>query len=134
MSEQVPTRSPIERQLNIGLIVVMTVAALILAYGVAFVARSWDGDAERSRSEALQIAIVFLGLPPIVVFFTALSARRRLRAQVVSARLFGILAGIFAILAGLPLVATLVGVISVVAGLFTLTAAWLLPRGKQEQS
>jgi hypothetical protein len=131
MSEQAPTRSPIERQLNIGLVVVMVVAALIVVYGVVFTASSWDGEGERTRSEALMISVVFLVLPGSVVFFTARSARRRLRAQVVSARLFGILTGVFAILAGLPLIANLFGLVSVVAGLFTLTAALLLPRARR---
>ena len=63
---------------------------------------------------------MFLLLPGLVVFFTARSARRRLAAQVVSARLFSILAGVFALLAGLPLLTTVFGLVSVVAGLFTL--------------
>jgi lysylphosphatidylglycerol synthetase-like protein (DUF2156 family) len=133
MSEQAPARSPIERQLNIGLMVVMVMAALIVVYGVGYTASSWDGDGERTRSEALMISVVFLVLPGAVVFFTARSARRRLVAQVVSARLFGILAGIFAILAGLPLITNVFGLVSVVAGLFTLTAALLLPRARRAQ-
>ena len=76
--------------------VVLVSAALLVVYGVAFVASAWDGDGERSRSEALGVSVVFLILPGIVVLFTAYSARRRLTAQVVSARLFSILAGIFA--------------------------------------
>ena len=123
---ETPQRSPIERQLNVGLMVVQVVSALILVYAVAYVAFAWDGDGERTAFESLQVALVFLALPGLVVFFTARSARRRLADQVVSARLFGMLAGGFALLAGLPLLATVFGVVSVVAGLFTLTAAFLL--------
>ena len=123
-----PRRSPLERQLNIGLMVVMVVAALLVFYGVAFIASAWDGDGERSRSEALAVASVFLILPGLVVLFTAYSARRRLTAQVVSARLFGILTGIFAMLAGLPVLTTVFGLVLVVSGLFTVTCAILLKR------
>jgi hypothetical protein len=125
---ETPQRSPLQRQLNIGLMVVQVVAALIVVYAVAFVAFAWDGDGERSAVESLQVALVFLALPGLVVFFTARSARRRLADQVVSARLFGMLAGGLALLAGLPLLATVFGVISVAAGLFTLTAAFLLKK------
>ena len=125
-----PERNPLERQLNVGLMVVMVVAALILVYGVAYVVISWDGDAERSRFESLQVAVVFLMLPGVVVFLTARSARRRLREQVVSARLYGILAGVFAMLAALPILATVFGVVCLVAGLFTLTAALLLKKDR----
>ncbi len=125
---ETPKRSPIERQLNAGLMIVMVVALLIVVYGVAYVVTN-DGD-DRPRFEALQIAVVFLMLPGTVVFFTARSARRRLKAQVVSARLFSILAGVFAMLAGLPLLSTVFGLVSVVVGLFTLTAALVL---KKEQ-
>jgi uncharacterized membrane protein HdeD (DUF308 family) len=108
--------------------VVLVSAALLVFYGVAFIVSAWDGDGERSRSEALAVSIVFLILPGVVVLFTAYSARRRLTAQVVSARLFSILAGIFAMLAGLPVLTTVFGLILVVAGLFTLTCAFLLKR------
>ncbi len=128
MSTETPQRSPIERQLNVGLMVVQVVAALIVVYAVAFVALAWDGDGERSAAESLQIALVFMALPGAVVFFTARSARRRLADKVVSARLYGLLAGGFAVLAGLPLLATVFGMVSVVAGLFTLTAAFLLKK------
>jgi hypothetical protein len=123
-----PARSPLERQLNIGLMVVEVVAALLAVYAVAFVVAGWDGDGERTRFEALQVALVFLLLPGLVVFFTARSARRRLTEQVVSARLFSILTGVFAMLAGFPLLSTVFGVVSVAAGLFTLTAALLLKK------
>ena len=89
---------------------------------------AWDGDGERSRSEALGVSVVFLILPGVVVLFTAYSARRRLTAQVVSARLFSILAGVFAMLAGLPVLTTVFGLVLVVSGLFTLTCAILLKR------
>jgi hypothetical protein len=128
MSTETPQRSPIERQLNVGLMVVQVVSALIVVYAVAFVALAWDGDGERSRAESLQVAVVLLALPGAVVFFTARSARRRLADQAVSARLFGMLAGGFAVLAGLPLLGTVFGLVSVAAGLFTLTAAFLLKR------
>ena len=121
-----PRRSPIERQLNAGLMIVMVVAVLIVVYGAAYVAT--NDPADRSRSEALQVAVVFLMLPGTVVFFTAKSARRRLKAQVVSAKLFSILAGVFAMLAGVPLIATVFGLVSVVVGLFTLTAALVLKK------
>jgi len=91
--ETTPRRGPLERQLNVGLMVVLVSAALLVVYGVAFAASAWDGDGERSRSEALGVSIVFLILPGMVVLFTAYSARRRLTAQVVSARLFSVLAG-----------------------------------------
>jgi hypothetical protein len=130
MSTETPERSPIERQLNVGLMVVQVVAALILVYAVVYVALAWDGDAERSAAQSLQVALVFLALPGAVVFFTARSARRRLADQVVSARLFGMLAGGFALLAGLPLLATVFGILSVAAGLFTLTAAFLLKKDR----
>ena len=123
-----PVRGPLERQLNVGLMVVQVIAALIVVYAVAFVWDGWDGDGERTRFDTLQVAVVFLLLPGLVVFFTARSARRRLAAQVVSARLFSILAGVFALLAGLPLLTTVFGLVCVVAGLFTLTAAFLLKR------
>ena len=128
MSTETPQRSPMERQLNVGLMVVQVVSALIVVYAVAFVALAWDGDGERSAAESLQIALVFMALPGAVVFFTARSARRRLADQVVSARLYGLLAGGLAVLAGLPLLATVFGMVSVVAGLFTLTAAFLLKK------
>ncbi len=121
-----PQRSPIERQLNAGLMIVMVVAVLIVVYGVAYVVTNDRTD--RPRFEAIQIAVVFLILPGTVVFFTAKSARRRLKAQVVSAKLFSILAGVFAMLAGLPLVSTVFGLVSVVIGLFTLTAALVLKK------
>jgi hypothetical protein len=123
-----PVRGPLERQLNVGLMVVQVIAVLIVVYAVAFVWAGWDGDGDRTRFDTLQVAVVFLLLPGLVVFFTARSARRRLAAQVVSARLFGILAGVFALLAGLPLLTTVFGLVCVVAGLFTLTAAFLLKR------
>ena len=107
--------------------VVQVVAALIVVYGIGYVATSWDNE-DRSRFDALQLAFVFLFMPGLVVFFTARSARRRLRDQVVSARLFAILAGVFAMLAALPILATVFGVVSAVAGLFTLTAALLLKK------
>jgi hypothetical protein len=125
---QAKPRSPIERQLNIGLMVVQVVAALIVAYAVAFVAFAWDGDGERSRAESLQIGLVFLALPGVVVFLTAQSARRRLADQAASTRLFGMLTGSFAVLAGLPLLSSVFGMVSIVAGLFTLTAAFLLKK------
>ena len=133
MSEQLsepaeePRRGPIERQLNIGLMVVMVVAALMLVYGVVYVVMSWNGG-DRPRSEALQLAIVFLFLPGSVVFFTARSAHRRLKEQQVSARLFSILAGLFSVFAALPLLGTVFGIVGAVAGLFTLTAAYLLKK------
>ena len=127
VDETAPARSPLERQLNVGLMVVMVIAVLIMVYAVAFVVTSWDGG-DRPRFEALQLAVVFLLIPGVVVFFTARSARRRLHEQVVSARLFSILAGVFAVLAGLPLLSTVFGVVCVVAGLFTLTAALLLKK------
>jgi len=129
MSEEAPARSPIERQLNIGLIATMAVSGFIVLYAVVYVGKSWDGRG----SEALPVAFVFLLLPGAVVFFTARSARRRLRAQAVSARLYGILAGIFGVLAGLPLVTTIFGLVSIVAGLFTLTAALLMPRARRTE-
>jgi lysylphosphatidylglycerol synthetase-like protein (DUF2156 family) len=125
-----PVRSPLERQLNLGLMVVQVVAALIAVYAVAFVVAGWNDDAARTRFETLQVALVFLLLPGVVVFFTARSARRRLGEQVVSARVFSILAGVFAMLAGLPLLTTVFGLVSVVAGLFTLTAAFLLKKDR----
>jgi hypothetical protein len=123
-----PVRSPLERQLNVGLMIVQVISALVVIYGVVFVVASWDGDGDRSRFEAIQLAMVFLLLPGLVVFFTARSARRRLRDQVVSARLFSMLAGGFALLAAFPLLGTVFGVVSAVAGLFTLTAAFLLKK------
>jgi hypothetical protein len=123
-----PSRSPIERQLNVGLMVVMVVAVLLAVYGIAYVVTAWDGQGDHTRFESLQIALVFLMLPGVVVFFTARAARRRLMAQVVSARLFGVLAGVFAMLAGVPVLTTVFGVVLVVSGLFTLTAALLLKK------
>ena len=128
--DEAPQRSPIEKQLNAGLMVVMVLAALIVVYAVAYVSTSWDGDEDRTRFEALQIAIVFLFIPGLVVFFTARSARRRLKAQVVSARLYGILAGVFAMLAAMPILATVIGLVCLVAGLFTLTASLLLKKNR----
>lgn len=123
-----PSRNPLERQLGVGLMVVQVIAALIAVYAVVFVVTSWDGDGDRTRFEALQVAFVFLLLPGLVVLFTARSARRRLTAQVVSARLFSILTGVFAMLAGVPLLSTVFGLVCVVAGLFVLTAALLLKK------
>jgi hypothetical protein len=125
MSEKASPRSALERQLDVGLMVVQVISALIVVYGVVFLVTSWDGE-DRPRFEALQLAFVFMFLPGLVVLFTARSARRRLREQVVSARLFGILAGVFAIFAALPLLGTVFGVVSAVAGLFTVTAGLLL--------
>lgn len=127
-TEHGPRRRPLERQLNAGLMVVMVVAALIAAYGILYVVMGWDGDGDRSRFESLQVGLVFLLLPGLVVFFTARSARRRLLEQVVSARLFSILAGAFAMLLGLPLILTVFGPVALVAGLFTLTCALLLKK------
>ena len=121
-----PRRGPLERQLNVGLMVVLVSAVLLVVYGVAVAVPG--GGGERSRSEALGISIVFLILPGVVVLFTAYSARRRLTAQVVSARLFSVLAGIFAMLAGLPVLTTVFGLVLAVSGLFTLTCAFLLKR------
>ncbi|MBF4765870.1 hypothetical protein ISU07_22275 [Nocardioides islandensis] len=129
-ANEAPQRSPIEKQLNVGLMVVMVLAALIIVYALAYVSASWDGDQDRTRFEALQIAMVFLFIPGVVVFFTARSARRRLKAQVVSARLYGTLAGVFAMLAALPILATVIGLASLVAGLFTLTASLLLKKDR----
>jgi hypothetical protein len=126
--DDAPRRHPIERQVGIGLVIVMVLAALIVVYGVVYLVSYWDGDEDISRFDALRIAVVFLLLPGTVVFFTARSARRRLKAQVVSARLYSILAGVFAVLVGLPILGTLFGVLSVVAGLFTLVAAILLKK------
>ena len=126
-----PVRGPLERQLNVGLMVVQVIAVLIVVYAVAFVWDGWDGSGERTRFDTLQVAVVFLVLPGLVLFFTARSARRRLAAQVVSARLFSILTGVFALLAGLPLLGTVFGLVCIVAGLFTLTAALLLKRGER---
>jgi hypothetical protein len=123
-----PTRSPIQRQLNIGLMVVMVAAALLIVYAVVYVAAAGGGGGDRTRAEAIPVAIVFLVLPGTIVFFTARSAHRRLAIQVVSARLFGILTGIFAILAALPVITTVFGLVLVAAGLFTLTAAIMLKR------
>jgi O-antigen/teichoic acid export membrane protein len=120
-------RSAIERQLNVGLMVLQVVSALIVLYGVFYVVASWDGD-DRPRSEAFAVGFVLLFLPGLVVFFTAMSARRRLRDQVVSARLFSILAGAFALLAALPLLGTVFGIVGAAAGLFTLTAGFLLKK------
>jgi lysylphosphatidylglycerol synthetase-like protein (DUF2156 family) len=125
---QKPPRNPLERQLGVGLMVVQVIAALIAVYAVVFVVMAWNGDSDRTRYEALQVAVVFLLLPGLVVLFTARSARRRLTAQVVSARLFSILTGVFAMLAGLPLLSTVFGLVCVVAGLFVLTAALLLKK------
>ncbi len=126
-AEEAPRRSPIERQLAAGLVVVLVMAALIVVYGAVYVVSGWNGG-ERDRFTTLQIGFVFLLLPGIVVFFTARSARRRLKAQVVSARLYSILTGVFAMLAALPLLATVIGLLTMVVGLFTLTAALLLKR------
>jgi lysylphosphatidylglycerol synthetase-like protein (DUF2156 family) len=128
VDDKAPPRSPMERQLNVGLMVVQVVAALVVVYGVVFVVSSWDGDGDRTRFEALQVAFVFLLLPGLVVLFTARSARRRLKDQVVSARLFSILAGAFALLASLPLLTTVFGIVIAVAGLFTVTAAFMLKK------
>ena len=125
---EAPRRGPIERQVGLGLMVVMVMAALIVVYGVGYVVSRWDGEGDQTRFDALRIAIVFLFLPGFVVFFTARSARRRLRAQVVSARLFSILSGAFAMRAGLPILGTVFGLLSVVAGLFTLVASVLLKK------
>jgi len=128
--EQAPVRGPVERQVNIGPMVIMVVAALIVVYAVDFVVSAWDGDGDRSRLQAIQVSAVFLLLPGLVVFFVARSARRRLAAHAASARLWCILAGAFALLAGLPLITTVFGLVSTVAGLFTLTAALLLRRSE----
>jgi lysylphosphatidylglycerol synthetase-like protein (DUF2156 family) len=122
-----PVRGPMEKQLNVALMVVMVMALVIVAYGVVYIANN-DPDADRSQGSAIQIAVVFLMLPGVVVFFTARSARRRLQLQVVSARLFGILTGVFCVLAGLPILSTVVGLLTLVVGLFTLTAALLLKK------
>jgi peptidoglycan/LPS O-acetylase OafA/YrhL len=122
-----PPRSPIERQLDIGLMVVQVAALLLVIWGGVYLASGWDGSGDRTRYGTLQVAIVFLMLPGTVVFFSARSARRRLAAQVVSARLFSILTGTFSILAGLPVLVS-IGAVNVVAGLFALTAALLLKK------
>jgi protein-S-isoprenylcysteine O-methyltransferase Ste14 len=127
-----PPRSPIERQVNVGLLTVLVVSALLVVYGVAYIVNAWDGDSGRSRFEALEVGLVFLMLPGAVVFFTARSARRRLRTQAVSARLWSILTGIFTMLAALPLLTNVIGLAAVITGLFTLTAALLLKREQRE--
>jgi hypothetical protein len=103
-------------------------AARVGFYGGFSVAAVCTAPAPRDRASTLGIAFTLLLLPGVVVFLTGRSARRRLRAQVVSARLYGILSGVFAVLAGLPLLGTVIGLLTVVAGLFTLTAALLLKR------
>jgi hypothetical protein len=128
--EQAPQRTGAERQLGIGLVVVMVLAVLIALYGVLYIVSYWDGQSDLSRFDALRIGIVFLLLPGIVVFFAARAARRRLKIQVVSAKLYSILTGVFAIIAGLPILATLFGLLSVVAGLFTLVCALLLKKDR----
>ena len=47
--ETTPRRGPLERQLNVGLMVVLVSAVLLVVYGVAFAASAWDGDGERWR-------------------------------------------------------------------------------------
>jgi NADH:ubiquinone oxidoreductase subunit 2 (subunit N) len=125
---EAPVRGPFERQLNVGLMVVLVLMALVVVYGVVYVAHGWDGNGPHDRFTTLQIGVVFLVIPGTVVFFVARSARKRLKAQVVSARLFAILTGIFTVFAGLPIVSTVIGLLSIVAGLFTLTAALLMKR------
>jgi lysylphosphatidylglycerol synthetase-like protein (DUF2156 family) len=106
----------------------MVLSALIVVYGVVYLVSSWNGDEDRTRFDSLRIAVVFLMLPGVVVFFTARSARRRLKAQVVSARLYSILSGVFGMLAGIPLFTVIFGLLTFVAGLFTLVAALLLKK------
>ena len=48
--ETAPRRGPLERQLNVGLMVVLVSAALLVFYGVAFIVSAWDGHGRRSRS------------------------------------------------------------------------------------
>ena len=124
-----PLRGPMEKQLNAALMVVMVMALVIVVYGAVYIATN-DPDVDRSQASAIQVAVVFLMLPGLVVFFTARSARRRLKLQVVSARLFGILTGAFAVLAGLPILSTVIGILTLVVGLFTLTAALLLKKDR----
>jgi hypothetical protein len=126
--DDAPQRSPVERQVGIGLITLMVLSALIVVYGVVYLVSSWNGDEDRTRFDSLRIAVVFLMLPGVVVFFTARSARRRLKAQVVSARLYSILSGVFGMLAGIPLFTVIFGLLTFVAGLFTLVAALLLKK------
>ena len=126
--DEAPQRSPVERQVGIGLITLMVLSALIVVYGVVYLVSSWNGDEDRTRFDSLRIAVVFLMLPGVVVFFTARSARRRLKAQVVSARLYSILSGVFGMLAGIPLLTVIFGLLTFVAGLFTLVAALLLKK------
>jgi hypothetical protein len=126
--DDAPQRSPVERQVGIGLITLMVLSALIVVYGVVYLVSSWNGDEDRTRFDSLRIAVVFLMLPGVVVFFTARSARRRLKAQVVSARLYSILSGAFGMLAGIPLLTVIFGLLTFVAGLFTLVAALLLKK------
>jgi lysylphosphatidylglycerol synthetase-like protein (DUF2156 family) len=126
--DDAPQRSPVERQVGIGLITLMVLSALIVVYGVVYLVSSWNGDEDRTRFDSLRIAVVFLMLPGVVVFFTARSARRRLKAQVVSARLYSILSGVFGMLAGIPLLTVIFGLLTFVAGLFTLVAALLLKK------
>jgi cytochrome bd-type quinol oxidase subunit 2 len=126
-AEEAPQRSGVERQVGVGLITLLVLSALVVVYGVVYLVTSWNGE-DRTRFDSLRIAVVFLVLPGVVVFFSASSARRRLRAQVVSARLYSILSGAFGILAGIPLVTVILGPLILVAGLFTLIAALLLKK------
>ncbi len=126
--DEAPQRSPVERQVGIGLVTLLVLSALIVVYGVVYLVTSWNGDEDRTRFDSLRIGVVFLILPGSVVFFTARSARRRLKAQVVSARLYSILSGAFGMLAGVPLITVIFGPLTLVAGLFTLVAALLLKK------
>ena len=91
---------------------------------------AWDGDGSASRVRGAARRDRVPGPARLVVLFTALLGSSPAAAQVVSARLFGILAGVFAMLAGLPLLTTrLRPGARRSSGLLMLTCALLLEAG-----
>jgi hypothetical protein len=126
-----PASGPIATQLRIGLVCCQLIGLVLFGYGIAYVVNGFK-DSTSNDGQVLAIALAFMLLPGPIVFFTAASARRRHRAEVVSARLYGILTGVFTTLASIPLVLNVLGLLGAVVGLFTLTAALLLRRQAPE--
>ena len=128
-----PRPDAIEVQLRIGLLLVQLLGAALFAFGLGYMFWRFSEGDPSGRAESVGVLLAFFLLPGVVLFFTARSARQRVRAHAASARLWGILSGVFALLASLPFLRLWVGPVAAFLGLFTLTAGWLFRRPEDER-
>ena len=129
-----PRPDAIELQLRIGLLLVELFGAALFAFGLGYLFWRFNEGDPSGRSESIGVLLAFFLLPGAVLFFTARSARRRVRQHAASARLWGILSGVFALLAAVPFLRLWIGLVAAFLGLFTLTAGWLFRRPEDEGS